>query len=212
KQDSSVNKVTLSEIIMEGPDSIAVLQYQLQNADQSGRTLSFSGTGKFNISLGKWISYTGFLAQKKTGMLPMTQVQRIKLSEISVEKYKAILKQAQKMDIFDAGNDFDTQENTDANTEMDNEVDNSDKTVSDADCPTIFRIQILATQNPVKDKSAQFKGLKYNVDELVLSADEKFKYKYTVGAECSHESAKALLEEIKKAGYPQAYIIKTPSK
>lgn len=212
KQDSSINKVTLSEIIMDGPDSIAVLQYHLQNADEAGRTLSFSGTGKFNITQGKWISYTGFLSQKKTGVLPMNQVQRINLYEISVEKYKAILKQAQKMDIFDAGNDFITEENSDANSAVDNENDNADQTVSNADCPTIYRIQVLATQNPVKDKATQFKGLNYKVDELVLSNDEKFKYKYTVGEECSHESAKALLEEIKKSGYPQAYIIKTPSK
>ena len=37
-------------------------------------------------------------------VLPMKQVQKIKLTEISVERYKSILKQAQKMDIFDKGN------------------------------------------------------------------------------------------------------------
>ncbi len=106
KADSIVNKVTLVDIITEGADSIAILKYELQSPDKSGRAMGFTGEAKFNISTGKWVSYIGTMSQRTSGLLPMKHVQKIKLYEISVQKYKSILKQPQKVDIFDAGDDF----------------------------------------------------------------------------------------------------------
>jgi hypothetical protein len=73
-------------------------------------------------------------------------------------------------------------------------------------------VQLLASQKPVADKAAQFKGVNYPVEEIVLSEKEKFKYKYTVGKECDREKINLILAEVKKAGYPNAYVIKTPAK
>ncbi len=207
--DSMKNTVTLTDIIVEGADTIAVLKYDLQSPDKSGRTLGFNGEAKFNINAGKWVSYTGRLSQKTSGMLAMKHVQQIKLTEISIEKYKSILKQAQKVDIFDTGKDF--EEDTDNSTDEETVEDEKKNETSEVNCPEVFRVQLLAAQNPVKDKAAQFKGINLPVDEIVLSETEKFKYKYTVGKECDREKANAILEEVKKAGFPNAYVIKTPA-
>jgi hypothetical protein len=208
--DSMKNSVTLTDIVVEGADSIALLNYDLQSPDKSGRTLGFTGEARFNINTGKWVSYTGRLSQKTSGMLAMKHVQEIKLTQISVEKYKSILKQAQKVDIFDTGKDFIEETNTPDNEE---EVEEEmPKETSEVKCPEVFRIQLLAAQNPVKDKAAQFKGINYNIDEIVLSETEKFRYKYTVGKECDRKKADAILAEVKKAGFTNAYVIKTPNK
>ena len=210
--DSMINKVTLVDIVVEGADSIAILKYELQSPDKSGRTLGFTGEAKFNINTGKWISYNGMLSQKTKGMLPMKHVQQIKLSEISVEKYKSILKQAQKVDIFETGKDFKEVSETTSDSEVKEEkIEQVKETTTNVNCPEVFRVQLLASQSPVKDKAAQFKGITYKVDEIILSETEKFKYKYTVGKECEKEKANAILAEIKKLGFSNAYIIKTPA-
>jgi hypothetical protein len=212
--DSMKNTVTLTDIVVEGADTIAILNYDLQSPDKSGRTLGFNGEAKFNINAGKWVSYTGRLSQKTVGMLAMKHVQQIKLTEISVEKYKAILKQAQKVDIFDTGKDFDENNNTSTEEEVNEETveDEKKNETSEVNCPEVFRVQLLASQKPVADKAAQFKGVNYPVEEIVLSEKEKFKYKYTVGKECDREKINLILAEVKKAGYPNAYVIKTPAK
>lgn len=213
QQKQMVNKVTLADIIVEGLDSIAVLKYELQSPDQSGKMLGFNGEARFNINQGKWISYVGTLAQKTSGVLPMNHVQSIQLKQVSVERYKSLLKQAQKVDIFDTGKDFKDVEEEAENEENNDEVNEvEEQTSEEVNCPEVFRIQLLATKTPVKDKKTQFKGLNYNVDELVLSETETFKYKYTVGMECEREKIEALLSEIKAAGFKQAYVIKTPAK
>ncbi|NJO90633.1 MAG: hypothetical protein HC831_17990 [Chloroflexia bacterium] len=200
--DSMKNAVTLADIVIEGADTIAVLKYDLQSPDKSGRTLGFTGEAKFNINSGKWVSYTGRLSRKTTGMLAMNHVQQIKLTEISIEKYKSILKQAQKVDIFDNGEDFEENNNSSINNSTNNEtIEEKEKTETpEVNCPEVFRVQLLASQNQVKDKATQFKGITYTVDEIVLSETEKFKYKYTVGKECDRKKADAILAEVKKPG------------
>ena len=210
QKDSVINKVTLTDIVVEGADSIAVLNYELQSPDKSGRTLGFTGEARFNMNAGKWISYTGRLSRKTSGMLEMKHVQQIKLSEISIEKYKAILKQAQKVDIFETGKDFEESDTIANDEEILEEA--IPKETTDVNCPEVFRIQLMASQTPVKDKASQFKGINYPIDEIVLSETEKFKYKYTVGKECEREKLNAILAEIKKAGFSNAYIIKTKAK
>ena len=80
------------------------------------------------------------------------------------------------------------------------------ETTTEVNCPEVFRVQLLASRNPVKDKVAQFKGITYQVDEIVLSQTEKFKYKYTVGKECDKEKANEILAEVKKAGFTKPNI------
>ena len=208
--DSMKNAVTLTDIVMEGADSIAVLKYELESPDKSGRTLGFTGEARFNINAGKWVSYTGRLSQKTSGMLAMKHVQQIKLTQISVEKYKSILKQAQKVDIFDTGRDFENENNTSTDNEEVEETVPEGR--SEAECPEVFRVQLLASKKPVEDKSKQFKGINHTVDELVFPETEKFRYKYTVGRSCEKKKLNTILAEVKKAGFANAYVIKTPNK
>ncbi len=94
------NKVTLSDISIENGDTVALLKYDLQNTEQSGKKLGFNGNARFNISKGKWIEYEGTLSQQTTDMLSMKQTQYMKLSEISVSQYKSLLKKTQKSSLF----------------------------------------------------------------------------------------------------------------
>ncbi len=213
KIKDTLNQVKFVELLVEGKDSIAVLEYQLQGPENIGRALSYVGKGKFNINQGKWMSYTGVLTQKISGIISMKQVQKIKLSEISVETYKSLIKEAQKVDVLEV--DHDKTGSVDTPDEMDTQepvkIKNEVKTqpVSKSKCPMVYRVQVLATQQPVKDGSKEFKGCKYQIDQIIPSNQDKFKYKYTIGKECSMEKAKALLADVKKAGFPKAYIIKT---
>jgi hypothetical protein len=211
--DSIKNKVTLTEILIENGDSIALIEYQLQSPDKAGNTLRYSGKGKFNINAGKWIEYTGLLSQKLSGVLPMNHVQRINISEISVETYKSLIKQAQKEDLFKDMNsniNHDIQ-HPDTEKKKNSEVKNNNFNVGVKNCPEVFRVQILASQSKVSDKVAEFKNIPYQIDEIVINPSEKFRYKYTVGKECEKSNASILLEKIKKLGYTKAYIIKTSS-
>ncbi len=201
-----INKVTLTNISVDSGDSIATLQYELQNREPSGKTMGFHGNAKFNISKGKWIAYNGILSQKNVGMLAMKQVQSIKLSEISVAKYKSILKQAQKVSIFDVGEKPNTGNNQEESIEnKQSEVKPTEQVK--ADCPEVFRVQIMASKTGISDFRTKFADISYKVDELVLNNSE-YKYKYTVGKKCSREEVEILLKEIRKV-YPKAYIIKT---
>jgi hypothetical protein len=205
QMDSIKNEVRFSDVVVENGDTIAILDYQLQSPDKSGNAIRFAGKVKFSITQGKWLEYTGILSQKTSGLLPMNHVQRIKLNEISVETYKSLIKQAQKVDIF--GDDEKTENNIPGNNELMN-VNNKDNS-SVGNCPEVFRVQLLAAQQPVKDKKSEFKNINYPIDEIVINPGEKFKYKYTVGKECEKGKATELLNQIMKLGYSKAYIIKT---
>ncbi|MFN8258832.1 MAG: hypothetical protein U0W24_24295 [Bacteroidales bacterium] len=210
----TLNQVKFTELLVENGDSIAVLEYKLQGPENVGRALNYVGKGKFNMNKGKWDSYTGILTQRVSGIVSMKQVQKIKLTEISVEKYKNLIKEAQKVDVLDV--DYDKPEIKDQEIAPENEKETNKttekikvQTSHKSDCPQVYRVQILATQQPVKDGAKEFKNCKYRVDQLVMPTTEKFRYKYTVGKECTQEKAKVLLSEIKKSGFPNAYIIKT---
>jgi hypothetical protein len=203
--DSIRNIVKFSDLVVENGDSIAILEYQLQSPDKSGNAIRFTGKVKFSITQGKWLEYTGILSQKTSGLLPMNHVQKIKLNEISIENYKSLIKQAQKVDIF--GDDGQKDKSIPGNIESSNNNYNVNPTISN--CPEVFRIQLLAAQQPVKDKKIEFKNIPYQIDEIVVNPGEKFKYKYTVGKECEKGKATELLNQILKLGYSKAYIIKT---
>ncbi len=214
KNDTSIiNRVTLESVNVINGDSIATLKYELQTSSQSSKTLGYTGDAKFNITKGKWESYSGNLSQKRSGMLSMKQVQHINLSEITVSKYKSILKQAQKTDIFDTGNDF-SQNSDDENTSAEEDTKTAQAakqpTQNSANCPETFRVQLLASKTHIKDVKSKFANISYRVDEVILNNSD-YKYKYTVGNECDRSKAEIILKKIKKV-YPKAYIIKTPAK
>jgi hypothetical protein len=202
--DSIRNKVTFSDMIVENGDSIAVLNYQLQSPDKSGNVIRFAGKVKFSITQGKWMEYTGVLSQKTSGLLPMNHVQKIKLSQISVETYKSLIKQAQKVDLFE-NNRPEINNGSDPVSVNNNNV-NSNTTGS---CPEYYRVQLLASKQQIKNKQAEFKNISFPIDEIVINPEERFKYKYTVGKECSREKINAVLLQVQKLGYNKAYIIKT---
>jgi hypothetical protein len=204
QKDSIRNKVTFTDLLVEDGDSIAVLNYQFQSPDKSGNAIRFTGKVKFSLTQGKWLEYTGVLSQKTSGLLPMNHVQKIKLSEISIETYKSLIKQAQKVDLF---------ESSKPEVNKSNQTDPVEKNIvqspPDGNCPEYFRVQLLASQQPIKNKQAEFKSISLKIDEIVVNPNDKFKYKYTVGKECSKEKINVLLNQVKKSGYPNAYIIKT---
>lgn len=205
-----VNKVTLDRIDLVNGDSIATLKYNLQSSNQGGKTLGYTGNAKFNITTGKWAAYRGNLSQKTSGMLSMKQVQSIKLTEISVSKYKSILKQAQQTNIFDVGKDFKKQAHKAKQTESNKEnKELKQSEVTKSNCPEVFRVQLMAAKTPIKNVKSKFANIPYSVNQIVLNNSD-YKYKYTVGAECNREKANILLQKIKKL-YPNAYIIKTPA-
>jgi hypothetical protein len=211
----TLNQVKFLELLIENNDSIAVLEYQLQGPENVGRALSYVGKGKFNITKGKWVAYTGVLTQKVSGIVSMKQVQKIKLAEITVETYKSLIKEAQKVDLFqvdhekaEIDNDAIEEVNDDPVKTSETKIEN---TSSSSKCPEVYRVQILATQQPVKDGAKEFKDCKYPVEQIVLPGQDKFKYKYTIGKECTMEKAKALLANVRNSGFPKAYIIKTPA-
>jgi hypothetical protein len=213
KIKDTLNQVKFVDLSVGGKDSIALLEYQLQGPENVGRALSYVGKGKFNINKGKWVAYTGVLTQKVSGIVSMNQVQKIKLSEITVETYKTLIKEAQKVDVLEV--DHEKPEINNIPEELDskeqikpnNEVKKQTKTK--IGCPEVYRVQILASQQPVKNGAKEFKGCRYLIDQIVISNKDKFKYKYTIGKECNMDKAKALLTEVKKSGFPNAYIIKT---
>jgi hypothetical protein len=198
--DSIKNQVTFSDMIIENDDSIAILDYSLQSPDKAGNAIRFTGKVKFSITQGKWLDYTGVLSQKTSGLLPMNHVQKIKLTEISVETYKSIIKQAQKQDIFG----YKVQ-----NEEGISSLGNDGENEKEPDCPVIYRIQLLATQNPIQDKQTEFNNIPFKVEEIIPDPSEKFRYKYTVGKFCNMEEAKRILAEIQKLGFTGAYVIKS---
>ena len=208
KKDT-LNQVKLAELLFEGHDTIAVLEYKMQGPENTGRALSYVGKGKFNISKGKWMDYTGVLTQRISGIVSMKQVQKIKLSEITVETYKSLIKEAQKVDVFEVDHE---KTGSESNQSLKDESNNKSSQIkvpnnSKVNCPSVYRVQVLATQLPVKNGAKEFKNCKYQIDQIILP--DKFKYKYTIGKECSMDKAKALLSEVKKNGFPNAYIIKT---
>jgi hypothetical protein len=201
--DSIKNLITFSDLVIDGGDTIAILDYQLQSPDKSGNAISFTGKVKFSISQGKWLEYTGILSQKTSGLLPMNHVQTIKLYEISVQKYKAIIKQAQKVDIFGEEN---KDEPLDTNSDP---IGENEKLSKNTDCPEVFRVQLQASQQAIDNPKMEFKNIPYQIDEIIINPSEKFKYKYTVGNECDKQKASELLKQIVKLGYSKAYIIRT---
>jgi hypothetical protein len=203
--DSIRNKVKFADLKIEDGDTIAILEYQLQSPDKSGNAIRFTGKVKFSITQGKWLEYTGVLSQKSSGLLPMNHVQKIKLSEITVETYKSLIKQAQKVDLFET-NHRETNENNTINVNPDK---TSETTSPKGNCTIYYRVQLSAAQNPIKNRKAEFKNIPFPIDEIVINPADKFKYKYTVGKECTREDINKILLQVQKSGYPNAYIIKT---
>jgi len=209
----TLNQVKFAELLIEDGDSVAVMEYRMQGPENVGRALSYVGKGKFNLNKGKWTAYTGVLTQKISGVVSMKQVQQVKLSEISVETYKSLIKEAQKVDVLEVDHnksDY-TIEPSDNDEPDDKTTTVKPVTKSIVPCPMVYRVQVLASQQPVKSGAKEFKNCKFQVDQIVLPGQDKFKYKYTVGKECSMDKAKIILADVKKSGFPNAYIIKTSS-
>ncbi|MEN7548695.1 N-acetylmuramoyl-L-alanine amidase [Rapidithrix thailandica] len=71
-----------------------------------------------------------------------------------------------------------------------------------------FKIQIMATAKPVSTQSNVFQSLKHKV-ERVMVTEKVCRYKYMVGKCTEYSDAIKILNEVKKAGFKDAFIVKT---
>lgn len=71
-----------------------------------------------------------------------------------------------------------------------------------------YRIQFMASIDPISTNSREFKKLKHSVERIKIEYKSIYKYKYLVGKLSSINDAEKLLKQVKKLGYKDAYIIK----
>lgn len=77
----------------------------------------------------------------------------------------------------------------------DNEVDSSH-----------YRVQIMASIDPIDTDIAQFKKLNYPVERLQIQTTSLYKYKYYVGKFESKKDARPVQKEIRENGFEDAFI------
>lgn len=75
------------------------------------------------------------------------------------------------------------------------------------DRSTVYRVQISASKNPIYLNSHEFQKLDLRVEEYVFE-NQNYKYKYYVGWEYDLQSAKDIMYEVQKLGFPDAFIVK----
>lgn len=71
-----------------------------------------------------------------------------------------------------------------------------------------YRIQFMASIDPIDTKAREFKKLKRIVKRIKIEYKSIYNYKYLVGECNSVQEAEKLLKQVKKLGYKDAYIIK----
>lgn len=202
-----VNKVTLTDVLKDGNDEIGILKYEIKNSGKSSSlfsgTISFTGTGRFNITQGQWKSFEGTLIHSNKGFSEMEQTQNIQMYEIEQEEYIALVNSYNKENtVVEKGQE----------EKKDIEVKDGKKILvieeKKTNCPKLFGVQVLATAKPLDENSNELKGLTYKVEQKYDPDETKFKYKYIVGSFCSKSEARKLKREIKKAGFEGAFIVR----
>jgi N-acetylmuramoyl-L-alanine amidase len=74
------------------------------------------------------------------------------------------------------------------------------------DRSTVYRVQIMATTQPVTQDYPKFKELGMRVEELEYP-NENFKYRYVVGREYEKAQANRLADKVKKMGFKDAFVV-----
>lgn len=75
------------------------------------------------------------------------------------------------------------------------------------DRSTVYRVQISASKHPIYLNSHEFQQLDLRVEEYVFE-NQSYKYKYYVGWEYDLQSAKDIMYQVQKLGFPDAFIVK----
>ncbi len=78
--------------------------------------------------------------------------------------------------------------------------------------PSIYKVQIMASQKKVPLNSKHFKKLGMEVEELRIgtnrnASNDKFIYKYMVGKEPSKSAAQVLANKVRKLGFKDAFVV-----
>ncbi len=218
------NKVTFVDVLKKGEDLIAILSYEIKSPNRLaysvlGNAIHFKGKGDFNITQGKWEKFKGYYAQASAGINVMKQTEKIELAEVSIAEFNSFspLKPQTLSDVTITKKDSkkDKENNLSAlSTKIDIKNNNqADSIIKKSDCPTLYSVQILATKEPVITGSKEFKDFDYRVQEKVSDKNnEIYKYKYIVGNFCSVVKARKLRDDIRKSGFPKAFVIKTEKK
>jgi len=72
-----------------------------------------------------------------------------------------------------------------------------------------YRIQIMSSIQPVDEKDNSFNRLKMKVQRKKLNTNKAYKYIYLVGDFATKNEAKIALKQVKKHGFPDAFIVKS---
>lgn len=75
---------------------------------------------------------------------------------------------------------------------------------------TIYRVQIMASTEPVALDIPQFKALGVPVEEIVATDDRAFKYRYFVGGDADKKVVRKMMKEIRRNGFKDAFIVAFP--
>ncbi len=220
KSEATINMVKFVDVLKKGDDLIAILIYEMKSSKSPeysafGGAVHFKGQGDFNITQGKWEKFEGYYVTASTGFNVMKQTERIKLTEASLQEFNSFLAykapveikiSPEKKQISKSKTDSISSVNKKKKIEKKAKANHIAKKT---DCPVLYSIQVLAAKSSVLSDSKEFKNFNYKVQEIVSDkTNELYKYKYTVGNFCSIEKARKRRDEIRKAGFPKAFIVK----
>jgi len=223
ESDKPINLVTFVDVLKKGDELIAILKYVLKSPEKMahstfGSAIHFKGRGDFNITKGKWEKFEGFYVTESAGITVMKQTEKIKLTEISVEEFNSlaplkpqtinntVIAKEDSIKIKNALNALNTKI-----TLLDSKA--PAKETKKSECPVLYSVQVLAAKEPILPGSKEFKDFDYRVQERISdNSNEIYKFKYTVGNLCSIDKARKLRDDIRKSGFPRAFIIKTVKK
>lgn len=79
-------------------------------------------------------------------------------------------------------------------------------TIATEDSPPVYKIQIMASIDPIETDIGLFKKLNYPVERVLVESTSLYKYKYYVGAFESKKDAKPVQKEIQENGFADAFI------
>jgi hypothetical protein len=99
-------------------------------------------------------------------------------------------------------------ESIDNKQEVRKEESYKQEPVNDENCPVIYSVQILASAKAIPLDSPKFKNIGYKVEQRYDSNHPKYKYKYLIGNECSLQKANKLKGQLRRKGFPGAFLVK----
>ncbi len=71
----------------------------------------------------------------------------------------------------------------------------------------VYRVQIMASPEPIDPEGPTFEKLEDRVEELVKSKDSKYPYKYVIGREYELNKAQKLVKKAADCGFDDAFVI-----